>query len=465
MSQLVWFRNDLRTHDNPALSTALETNTPVSAVYVEVSQQHAASPHQRALKMHVLRELNRELAELGVTLQVCSVGTFQEAAQAVVRLATHHNCSGIYANRDCGIHEYQRDQYVSDHFSGNVSFYGIDTVQPLGSITTGQGTMFKVFTPFKRAWLSRWNESLVQPIRPTSQLRPIAPSADVEDFTLSQLTQLPDVDVWLNPEQSLQDFVQLGASQYDEQRDFPAIEGTSKLSPHLAIGAISIQSCVRSLLRGRSVADLNDGESVWLSELIWRDFYRHLMFAYPDISKNRAFQPYTDLIHWDNSEEHFQAWCEGKTGFPIVDAAMRCLNSTGWMHNRLRMVVASFLCKDLMIDWRWGEGYFMSVLIDGDFASNNGGWQWAASAGADAAPYFRIFNPIRQSQRFDVHGEFIRTWIPELRELPDKAIHEPHAWFEKNQLTANYCSPIIDRSKSKDKVLTAFAHAKEKSVS
>lgn len=464
MSQLVWFRNDLRIDDNPALAAALETNTPVFAVYVEISKQHAGSAHQNALRMHQLRGINGELAQRGVVLRILTAENFHQAAGAVVDLATALQCNGIYANRESGIHELERDQFVSDHFHGRVSFYGIDTVQPLGTITTGQGTMFKVFTPFKRAWLSRWNEALVSPIKVSSQLPAVEPSTEVDAYTSRRIATLPDVSHWLHPKNTLQRFVQDAAREYDELRDFPAIDGTSKLSPHLAIGAISIQSCVRSLLRGRSIGELNNGESVWLSELIWRDFYRHLMFAYPDISKDKAFQPYTDLIQWDNNQRNFEAWCEGKTGFPIVDAAMRCLNTTGWMHNRLRMVVASFLCKDLMIDWRWGEQYFMSVLIDGDFASNNGGWQWAASAGADAAPYFRIFNPIRQSQRFDEQGAFIRAWIPELKDLPDKAIHDPHGWCDKHQLTTAYCSAIIDRSKSKDRVMTAFAAAKEQLV-
>jgi deoxyribodipyrimidine photo-lyase len=246
---------------------------------------------------------------------------------------------------------------------------------------------------------------------------------------------------------------------YQLARDFPAKPGTSGLSAYLVIGVISVQQAIARLQleAGASLWQEKSGAAVWLSELIWREFYKHILVAYPALIKHQPFQQDTAAIVWGNNQQWFQAWCDGNTGYPIVDAAMRQLNQTGWMHNRLRMIVASFLVKDLQIDWRWGEAYFMSKLIDGDFAANNGGWQWAASTGTDAAPYFRIFNPVTQSERFDPNGDFIRLLLPELSGLNKKQIHWPHPL----PLSVRYAKPVVDHAKARLLTLAMFKAVKQ----
>ncbi|HNB19211.1 MAG TPA: FAD-binding domain-containing protein, partial [Agitococcus sp.] len=234
---------------------------------------------------------------------------------------------------------------------------------------------------------------------------------------------------------------------YKDNRDYPLHpEGTSRLSPYLAVGSISARQCFQAAINEQQAYGHSDGIDCWISELAWRDFYKHLMVAYPHLCKHKAFKANTDNIVWRHDQVDFQRWCEGKTGFPIVDAAMRQLNTIGWMHNRLRMVTAMFLTKDLFIDWRWGERYFMEHLIDGDLAANNGGWQWSASTGNDAAPYFRIFNPALQSQKFDANGDFIRRYVPELAHLDSKTIHEPHG--KQRQLFLDYPLPMVNHKQA-----------------
>lgn len=256
----------------------------------------------------------------------------------------------------------------------------------------------------------------------------------------------------------MQDFCAEKLRQYDEQRDFPACPGTSRISPYLTLGIISVRQCLAAIEAALGQLPFERGAPgfVWLNELIWREFYQHLLVAFPHVSKHKAFKPETDHIRWLWDDARFTAWCEGKTGYPIVDAAMRCLNQTGWMHNRLRMIVASFLTKDLHIDWRLGERYFMQHLIDGELAANNGGWQWAASTGADAAPYFRIFNPTTQGQRFDEQGQFIKQWLPELELVPAKYIHTPHDWLKVFDPQDSYPAPIVDHSESRTIALALF---------
>ena len=244
---------------------------------------------------------------------------------------------------------------------------------------------------------------------------------------------------------------------YGETRDFPAQAGTSVLSPYLAAGIISPRQCVGALQQRLGYRPQSKAQPgfVWLNELIWREFYRHLLVLIPALSMNRPFKPETAALPWSWDPEAFAAWCEGRTGYPVVDAAMRCLNATGWMHNRLRMIVASFLTKDLHIHWRLGEDYFMSRLIDGDLAANNGGWQWAAGTGADAAPYFRVFNPTTQGQRFDPQGEFIRIWVSELADVPAAYVHEPHDWLRLKG-RRDYPAPMVDHAVARVKAIEMF---------
>lgn len=267
-----------------------------------------------------------------------------------------------------------------------------------GSVMTGNHEMYKVFTPFKNAFLRRLKEELPQCVAAPHAREGAQPVA--KPIALNYPQQPFDEQLFPADEKSaiarLRHFCQQQAAEYEQQRDFPAIEGTSRLSAALAIGALSPRQCLHRLLAEQPQALDGGSGAVWLNELIWREFYRHLMTFHSALCKHKPFIPWTDRVQWQGSQQQLAAWQEGKTGFPIVDAAMRQLNSTGWMHNRLRMITASFLVKDLLIDWRCGERYFISQLIDGDLAANNGGWQWAASTGTDAAPYFRIFNPTTQ---------------------------------------------------------------------
>ena len=259
----------------------------------------------------------------------------------------------------------------------------------------------------------------------------------------------------------LRAFCQQPAADYEGQRDFPAVEGTSRLSPCLAIGVLSPRQCLHRLLTEHPAALDGGAGATWLNELIWREFYRHLMVYYPKLCKGRPFVAWTDKVAWREEDGALQAWQRGETGFPIVDAAMRQLNATGWMHNRLRMIVASFLTKDLRLDWRAGERYFMSQLIDGDLAANNGGWQWAASTGTDAAPYFRIFNPTTQGEKFDKQGVFMRRWLPELAKVPEKALHQPWVWADKQGVTLDYPRPIVDHKQARQETLAAWEAARK----
>ena len=253
-------------------------------------------------------------------------------------------------------------------------------------------------------------------------------------------------------------FIQDKAEDYKDNRDYPAIPGTSTVSPWLTAGVLSIRQCFSAALAANNgeLDTGNAGLSCWLSELVWREFYRHILVLFPRVCRNKAFQQETDQLPWKGDRDLLAKWQQGKTGVPIVDAAMRQLVTTGWMHNRLRMVVAMYLTKDLMVDWRLGEQFFMEHLLDGDLASNNGGWQWAASTGTDAAPYFRIFNPVSQSRKFDAKGEFLRQWLPELAELDNKTIHDPAASGSLFYDDSIYPKPLVDHKEARAATLEAF---------
>jgi deoxyribodipyrimidine photo-lyase len=326
-----------------------------------------------------------------------------------------------------------------------------------GTVLTGSKEMFKVFTPFSNAWLKRLMAEGYQ-VWP----KPVSRGEALNWLSVQFAYPKVDSSAWPIGEEHvlarLRDFCAEKVDAYGEQRDFPAIAGTSQLSPYLALGIITVRQCLAAMEAALDQLPFERGAAgfVWLNELIWREFYQHLLVAFPHLSKHKAFKADTEHVRWLWDEMRFKAWCEGNTGYPIVDAAMRCLNQTGWMHNRLRMIVASFLTKDLHIDWRHGERYFMQQLIDGELAANNGGWQWAASTGADAAPYFRIFNPTTQGQRFDEKGIFIKQWLPELAEVPEKYIHIPQDWLTVFQPQNVYPAPIVDHSESRAIALALF---------
>ncbi len=279
--------------------------------------------------------------------------------------------------------------------------------------------------------------------------------SDDQQNTISQYWPVNDEAIHTR----LQHFIADQVQYYKAERDIPSLDGTSQLSPYLNIGALSIRQCIQALFQdSNGYFQLNhEGQQTWLDELLWREFYQHTLYDFPKLSKHQPFKDSTQNIQWRDAPKDLEAWQQGQTGIPIVDAGMRQLLATGWMHNRVRMISAMFLTKNLLVDWRLGEAWFMQHLIDGDLAANNGGWQWCASTGMDAAPYFRIFNPINQSQRFDPNGEYIKTWLPELAHLDAKTIHEPYA--KHPNLKLNYPKQIVDLKSSRARAIEAFKSA------
>ncbi|AXF65730.1 MULTISPECIES: deoxyribodipyrimidine photo-lyase [unclassified Leclercia] len=467
-THLVWFRADLRIHDNLALAAACrDKHARVLALFIATPQQwheHAMAPRQAAFLHAHLNDLQQQLADRGIPLLYAQVADFAAQGEKVAQLCAEHEVTHLFYNYQYELNEQQRDRQLERALQ-EVICQGFDdsVILPPGSVMTGDHKMYKVFTPFKNAWLRRLKEGLPEcAAAPAAREgEKVTPSA--LDFDYPQ--QPFDTDLFPASEREaiarLRQFCQQGAGEYEAQRDFPAIEGTSRLSACLALGVLSPRQCLHRLLAEQPQALEGGPGAVWLNELIWREFYRHLMTYHPDLCKYRPFIRWTDNVEWQSDDVQLKAWQEGQTGYPIVDAAMRQLNETGWMHNRLRMITASFLVKDLLIDWRAGERYFISQLIDGDLAANNGGWQWAASTGTDAAPYFRIFNPTTQGQKFDSDGVFIRRWLPELATVPDKAIHDPWIWADKQGVTLAYPRPVVDHKQARVATLAAYEAARK----
>ena len=463
MSSLVWFRDDLRLHDHPALYAASLCNEPLQAIYFVTPGQwekHDLAPIKADLMERQINQLGTELAELGIPLTVLEVEDYQQLPAAFLSFCQQQKITQLFVNRDIGVYELQRDlavQQQCDAANIHVQWFDARCVFAPGTVLTGSKEMFKVFTPFSKAWLKRliaegyqvWPKPLSRgEVLNWSPVQFDYPKTDSHAWPVGEELVLA----------RLRDFCAEKVYAYGEQRDFPAIAGTSQLSPYLALGIITVRQCLAAMEAALGQLPLEPGAAgfVWLNELIWREFYQHLLVAFPHLSKHKAFKADTEHVRWRWDETRFHAWCEGNTGYPIVDAAMRCLNQTGWMHNRLRMIVASFLTKDLHIDWRHGERYFMQQLIDGELAANNGGWQWAASTGADAAPYFRIFNPTTQGERFDEKGIFIKQWLPELAAVPEKYIHTPRDWLTVFRPQNEYPAPIVDHSEARAIALALF---------
>jgi len=461
MTALVWFRRDLRIHNNPALWHACQRGQKVTALYIDCPgqwRQHGMGDRQLDFIQAHLHSLQQDLARLGIQLYRAKVELFRDIPVLLQSFCENQGANCLFANREPEINERQRDKAVSCQLPIEQHWYLADSLVPWGMLQTGQGKMYQVFTPFAKAWCDyiRQNGYPVLPAPetmataiPLPQQKKPATCFDQQLWPVGETAAL----------QRLADFCRDDLKDYSRQRDFPALEATGRLSPYLAIGVLSPAQCLAAIESRLGLLPL-DREACgfsWLNEIIWREFYRHLIYARPGLCKGQAFKAQTAALRWNSNNSQFDAWCQGHTGFPLVDAAMRCLKSTGWMHNRLRMVVASFLTKDLFIDWHRGESWFMSQLLDGDFASNNGGWQWAASTGADAAPYFRIFNPVTQSERFDPQGEFIRQWVPELQNVPVKHIHRPHDWLKQNGLADSYATPLVEHSIARKEAIARFA--------
>lgn len=471
MNALVWFRNDLRVRDNTALHAACASDAGVIGVFVierDDWRRHDRAACQIELLLRTLRELSRDLVAIGVPLVVLEASLETPTRRALLGLARAHKCGALHFNREYEVDERARDEGVRRAFEKErraVHAHTDQTILAPDEVRTGEGRFYTVYSPYRRAWLKALSEREGAAPLPAPRRRdPVqgVASSPIPD-TIEGFTSSVPPELWPGGEKHARDrlyrFVRDRLADYASDRDRPDLDGTSALSPYLAIGAISPRTCLVAAIEanGGALESARKGPTTWINELVWREFYTHVLIGFPRVCRNRAFQAKTDLLRWSDDEEQLEAWKQGRTGFPLVDAGMRQLAQTGWMHNRVRMVTAMFLAKDLLIYWRLGEEHFARSLVDFMFANNNGGWQWSASTGTDAAPYFRIFNPFSQSRKFDPEGEYIRRWVPELRGLDGPAIHEPHRHkgddlFER----IDYPAPMVDHAQARVRAIAAF---------
>ncbi len=464
MRHLMWFRTDLRTTDNTALLAAC-AHGPTIGLFLISPQQwqaHHDAPCKVDFWLRQLSDLSRQLQALNIPLLIRTAIDWSDTPDVITNLCQQHAISQVHVNVEFGVNETHRDLAVQQALTAKgipLNRHQDRTLFVPGSITNQQGQPFQVFGAFKRTCYTRLHTAPIQ-VRPAPAIQePVPIPADAIPAALAEFPYAA-TDHWPAGEAyalaQLRQFVQTHLTRYDQERDFPALNHTSQLSPYLNAGLLSVRQC----LAAAQNQDPSPGTQTWLDELLWREFYQHLLAAYPALSKGQAFYPGKEPA-WRHAPDELAAWQAGRTGFPLIDAAMRQLLATGWMHNRLRMVVAMFLCKNLLIDWRMGERWFMQHLIDGDLAANNGGWQWCASTGTDAVPYFRLFNPITQSKRFDPEGSFIRTWVPELAHLDQRRIHEPYAGKQPpvSLFEETYPAPIVDLDSSRTRALAAYQQA------
>ena len=474
-TSIVWLRRDLRLADNVALARAAQASERVVCAFVldpELLRGPSVGAPIVAFFFDALSELRSALRSHGSDLALLE-GDFAEELQ---RLASRVGATALYYNLDYEPSARERDARVSRaferagaHVEGCLDhvYFGADETRK------ADGAPYTVFTPFKRRWLERQRDDARLP---SDSLAAVARTCAAA-AAIGETLPVPEPSAYGHERSSafpaggetkaqavLAAFVRGPIRSYAEARNFPAVAGTAYLSPHLRAGTIGIRTCVHAALdarRGaRGAAAL--GCETWLGELIWRDFYQQILANFPRVATG-PFDERARALRYRESESDWQAWCAGRTGYPIVDAAMRQLNAHGWMHNRLRMIVASFLTKDLLLDYRLGERYFEQHLADGDKAANNGGWQWSASTGTDAAPYFRVFNPILQSRKFDPDGTFIKTHVPELEKLSGAALHAPwtlsplEAAASGFRLGVDYPAPIVDHAEARARALAFYA--------
>lgn len=430
---------------------------------------HGWGPMKVDFILRNLQALSRGLSERNIPLLLIESSRFAKVPAKILAIARRYQCDELFFNEEHEVNERRRDAMVRTLFAQAglaVHSFTDQAILDVSRLRTGSGSWYTVFTRFKRKWLETATHAGLLPscAKPRKQaLTTIA--SDRVAVSLRGFAGPDRADLWPAGEQEAQKrlrrFVSQRIGDHHTRRDFPGVPGTSELSPYLACAVLSARQCLAAALEANDGRlDVGDkGVITWISELIWRESYRHILTGFPRVCMNRPFRLETDGLAWREDETQFRAWCGDRTGVPIVDAGMRQLAQTGWMHNRVRMVVAMFLTKDLFTDWRWGERHFMQHLVDGDFASNNGGWHWSASTGTDAAPYFRIFNPFSQSRRYDPDAEYIRRFVPELADVPTAALHDADGM---QSLGVRYSGLLLDRAAGRERVLSAFKNLRRR---
>ncbi|KAI9773125.1 MAG: hypothetical protein M1840_008246 [Geoglossum simile] len=483
-----WFRCDLRIHDNTALHHAAEiarkSDAPLICLYIvspQDFQAHLTSPARVDFILRTLETLKEDLSLLNIPLYIETISKRKMIPDRILELADEWGAGRIYANIEYEVDELRREALMTRKaLERGIAFTAMpDTcvVEPGKLSAKSSGNQYAVYTPWYRSWVAyihKHPEALELHGPPGKN--PISARESLKDLFESKIPDAPNNKKLSDEEKKrlrplwpagehearerLEIFIEEKVREYGNMRNIPASNGTSMLSVHYAAGTLSARTAIKKAQDANGWAGLdagNAGIAAWISEVAWRDFYKHVLVHWPYTCMNKPFKPeYTD-IEWEYNAEDFAAWCEGRTGYPIVDAAMRQLAHTAYMHNRCRMIVASFLAKDLLLDWRLGERFFMEHLIDGDFASNNGGWGFSSSSGVDPQPYFRIFNPLLQSEKFDPEGEYIRKWVPELRKVKGKAVHDPYTRLgEKEFNTLKYPRPIVEHKFARERALARY---------
>ncbi len=452
---LVWMRRALRVADNSVLWHALRDGYEVFPFVCPRDAGIAGeeSPRSRFIKAAVA-DLDGNLRGKGSALFFVEGDPLRQIPRAAVALGA----GAVYVGEPAGPDETGDDAALRSALAAiGCALIAIPDAVITGKddVLTKAGTPYTVFTPYRRAWLS--NLDVAPPAFPVS-IRPLRiPENALIAPGRFRAPGVPGGETAAL--RRLRDFMRAPVNEYRDRRDIPGVEGTSRLSPDIACGTISVRTVLRAALEARAAAEgggITEGVDCFIGELIWREFYHQILAHYPHVASG-PFREEFGRLRWSRNRRHFLAWCEGRTGYPIVDAGMRQLNAEGWMHNRVRMIAASFLTKDLHIDWRWGERYFMERLVDADAASNNGGWQWSAGTGTDAAPYFRVFNPVSQGNRFDPSGAYVRKYVPEVAGVPSSAVHAP---WEMSAARAKECSFRIGRDYPRPIVV----HAREREV-
>ena len=470
MNGLVWLRNDIRMDDNPGLRKACEECDTVLAIYLWSPEQlnmHNEANIKVEFLIKNLQSLEENLNSINIPILVIDNKDFSSVDQNISNLIKEHSIDKVYWGKEFGFDEINRDKSVEQQLiESKIDFeiFNDQIIYEPGFLRTGQDNPFSVFTPFKRRWVENFDMKFldIEFNYPVKNKLEIQSNISNFDFNFSSKHSV-DMNLWpageINALIQLNDFLDNRAINYSKDRNDPILNGTSRISPYLACGVISSRRCILEGLKRNNfeLTSGNTGITKWIDEIVWREFYRNIMFSFSKVSRGKPFQDYTKNIQWQFDKDKLDAWKHGQTGFPLIDAAMRQLLHEGWMHNRLRMVVAMFFTKNMLHDWRLGEAYFMQNLIDGDFASNNGGWQWSSSTGTDAAPYFRIFNPITQSKNFDKEGLFIKKYVPELKDLDKSEIHDPSKEIRKH---LNYPLQILDLKESRLRAIDVFNAAK-----